>query len=170
MERRWHDRSSYRVEWYIHTWYIDTYIEIDTAWRFQRRVNKKKVVFIEYGDCVIIAAEIYDKPACARDTGAQSRMSPALVYVGHFLIWSDRPILCPESVVASRDPSWFSPFRAPSKLEGTSSLARTRPLLPPPRRERSSNAVPLLLNSHRAFPEKHIPGVRIKCIDGKRKR
>lgn len=56
---------------YTYTWYIDTYIEIDTAWRFQRRVNKKKVVFIEYGDCVIIAGrpEIYDKPACARDTG-----------------------------------------------------------------------------------------------------
>lgn len=34
---------------------IDTYIEVDTLWRFQRRVNKKKVVFIEYGDCVIIA-------------------------------------------------------------------------------------------------------------------
>lgn len=91
---------------YTYTWYIDTYIEIDTAWRFQRRVNKKKVVFIEYGDCVIIAGRLRSMTnRLVREIPAiQSRMSPALmVYVGHFLIWSDRPILCPESVVASRD-------------------------------------------------------------------
>ena len=73
--------------------------------RFQQRVNKKKVVFIEYGDCVIIAGllGLYDKPAPRRHAAhnhvrARAACVPACPCTWNFLIWSDRPILWPESV------------------------------------------------------------------------
>lgn len=70
--------------------------------RFQQRVNKKKVVSIEYGDCVIIASllGLYDKPAPRRHAAhnhVRAGCVPACPCTWNFLIWSDRPILWPES-------------------------------------------------------------------------